>query len=294
MFKSVFYKNNSDSLLASYPFTIEQVVDKVMEIQGPEYIAAFGEEEYELKHKKILTERFTKLETIFRDERLPRDWDSYEPAGGIKMSMDPIDFPHFVQNKFKKLREVGILLSRSEFEKKEDPSKFRNPGKGGIYSQDLTRLWGAEYLRNILKNEDYKVPRFYLVVDEGVNEFTVNLRKDKMSVVINTCKKVAQVMVENIQPSGPSCSLEKDGWMLDAVGYIDFADSGNIRQSRMDGKFYVVDTEWKSLDGVVTHLNPGPLEIDNSITMPKLRRYASERFDALYNEEWKAKVSVSL
>lgn len=115
-----------------------------------------------------------------------------------------------------------------------------------------------------------------------------------MSVVINTCKKVAQVMVENIQPSGPSCSLEKDGWMLDTVGYIDFADPGNIRKSFLDGKFYIVDTEWKSFDGVVTHLNPGPLEIDSSITMRRLRLYASQRFDALYDEMWKAKISVSL
>lgn len=240
---------------------------------------------------KECVEEFTTLETAMRTMDLPEDWDAYEPAGGLKLSIDPDQINPFVQKKFADLRKAGLLLFRSEFEKQEDPARFRQPGKS--QNDDLTRLWGAEYLREKLRSvKHYSVPRFLIVVENGVKNIPVTVVKDKLSLVISKCDtQFAQVVVEDMKNTLGTCSFEKHGWMK-SIGYVDFADSGNIRQDR-DG-FYVVDTEWKSFE--VIEVVPEALKNMNP-TLQELRYYVNERCSVFYpesNDYWHKTVEVDL
>lgn len=57
---------------------------------------------------------------------------------------------------------------------------------------------------------------------------------------------------------------------MHSLGYVDYSDPGNILKGE-DGKYYVVDTEWKSLSGVLDKNDE-----DRKVSM--LRDYAIKRF----------------
>lgn len=275
--------------------SIDEVVQRVVDLKKDDYIDAYGEQEFYSHYKQVLTDKYTNLETVLRENQLSEDWDAYEPAGSIKLSIDPDYIDSFVQEKFSALRNSGLLLYRSEFEQQEEIIKFRKPGYN--QSADLTRLWGAEFLRKKLSNvENYAVPRFFIIIENSAKKIPVTIVKDTMSLVIAKCDtSFAEVVVENMENTVATCTREKHGWMS-AFGYVDYADSGNIREDRSRGQFYVVDTEWKSLDGVVELVDESLLDFNPSIT--KLRRYASERFDALHPEtsvtRWTKIVEVNI
>jgi hypothetical protein len=274
--------------------SMDEVIDRIINYKKDEYIELYGEEEYNLNHKQVVLERTIKLETSFRNPSLPADWDSFEPAGGIKLSIDTDEIDSLVQEKFLQLRINGLLLTRSEFEQREDVAKFRKPGKD--QNDDLTRLWGAEYLRKkLLGNEQYSVPRFFIIVEDGAKKIPVTVIKTYNSLLISKCDTAfAEVVVENMVDTRATCTKEKHGW-LEKIGYVDYADSGNIREGR-NGKFFVVDTEWKSLDGVIKIVDENLKSLDP--TLVRLRTYASERFNILHPETlshiWQKTVEVRL
>lgn len=145
---------------------VSMTADKVFK----NLIGNFDEEK---EKKEIL-----KFETILRKVKpLPTHWDSYEAAGGLQWSMNLSEIKAYTQQKFDNLRKSGILLFRSEFEKQEDPKKFRTLGvisKSGQKRGSLERLWGAEYLRTKLAQEEfYRVPRFILVIEDNVETLPV-------------------------------------------------------------------------------------------------------------------------
>ncbi len=275
-----------------------------LKISATEAVFNWRKEEYtrakvnfDEKEEKEEKEDIDTLEKTIQGGSLPQDWDVYSPAGGFKLTEDINTIDGFVQKKFKDLKESGLIMSRSEFEKREDPTKFRKPGIQHKDSPskvgDLTRLWGAEYLREKLKSrKNYDVPRTIIVIEDGITTLPITVKKDKLSVVVkqfDTDK--GEILVEDIKDSAATCSIEQHGWMSE-IGYVDFADAGNIREK--NGTYYVVDTEWKSLDGVTTLDIPSFEHINPDINMYRLRRYANERFDAVYTDEWKKEVNVDL
>lgn len=197
---------------------------------------------------------------------------SYEALGGLDVLMGLKEIEVYVQKKFDDLRKKGILLYQSEFETQENPEKFRKPGRGGAV-QSLDRLWGAEYLREKLKDkENYKVPRFFIVIKDHIKTLPIELWNfDPRYLRIKSIETPnAELLVENITPSIPVARNFCHRWMT-GIGYVDYSDPGNILRGE-DGNYYVVDTEWKSLEGCKY------LRQDKNMTAVKFREYIQDRF----------------
>lgn len=214
-----------------------------------------------------------------RASKYPPNWDSYEAAGGIKWTMGLEKIETFVQDKFDELRQTGILMFRSEFEKNENPSHFRTTGKifkEGQKRRELDRLWVAEYLRKELAHvELYKVPRVIVIIEDNVKSLPVSLWPYGPAILITEFgEECGEVLIENIEDGIPAANMSSHMPLREA-GYVDFSDSGNILKGK-DGKYYVVDTDWKSVsDGLAA-------KRDQNGTISTLRAYAQERFQAFY------------
>lgn len=188
-----------------------------------------------------------------KDKEFMASLDTYEPAGGLSYSMNYPEIAAHVQKKFDDLRASGILFSRSEFESKEDRTKFRTLGwlsKPDKKSGELSRLWGAEYLRKHLNPEGpHRVPRFVVIIENHVRTLPVQIDAGEKALHLNFDTSYGEILAEKI--NGPAiCDHLWDATSeLVELGYVDYSDPGNIRLGS-DGKRYIVDTEWKSLEGV--------------------------------------------
>lgn len=243
----------------------------------------------QIKKKKL--ESYKRLEETFRKLReiknMPvqySDWDVYgnnAVTGGLRFSMTLQEVQSHVYEKFRELREAGILLYRSEFNQVEKPEKFRTVGV--IYSSsqksgELDRIWGAEYLRNRLKGSTcYRVPKFRLVIEDGLTTLPVRLWSGGATLEINSIDTAhGEVLVENIENGKPVPG--KEHHELRAHGYTDLGhtglhDDGNVLKG-MDGYYYVVDTESKSFMARDKRFEKEPVK--------KLRIYAADRFIAFH------------
>ena len=256
---------------------IKEVATRILGVERQDWEECGFPWDQDRETKKLA--ELAKLEADLREQRshLPKGWDSYEPAGGLQWSMSLGNIHSHVQKKFEDLRKSGILLFRSEFERREDREKFRPAGRiyrAGQRNNDLTRIWGAEYLRKKLEEEElYRVPRFILIVEDRVKSLSVKLWDggSKSLFITSIEPDQGEIVVENVSRGKPDAWSAKHKWLL-RLGYVDFSDPGNILQGE-DGKYYIVDTEWKSLDGVLERSGE-PRKIG------LLREYAATRFHA--------------
>jgi hypothetical protein len=124
-----------------------------------------------------------------------------------------------------------------------------------MLSGSLQRLFGAEYLRKHLPIEsEYRAPRFIVVIENDVTTLPVLVSQAGFSLVIdNFDTTYGEILAEKI--TGPAVCDGCRDFSLRLLGYVDFSDPGNVRQSTADGKRYVVDTEWKSLVGLVERVD---------------------------------------
>jgi len=268
--------------------SIEEVAQRIVEVEKknrPKVENSFFDRFFAYDEEKE-KEKIIQKETALRKYQaiLPEEWDSYEAAGGLKWSMSLIQIAAHVQKKFDELRASGLLLFRSEFLAKENPLKFRSLGvifQPGQRSGDLARLWGAEYLRQKLaQREEYKVPRFVVVIEDDVKTLPISLWCGTHSLHINSFPTDSgEILVENIVHGRRVACEQNHRWMVQ-LGYVDYSDPGNILEGE-DGKYYVVDTEWTSLAGVTERNQEA-----RGIYM--LRQYAMQRFAAFH--PWFSKV----
>lgn len=236
-------------------------------------------------------ERLMKMEELLRaanEKPVPRwlkGWDSWRAQGGLGWSMGPQQMHRHVQRTFDYLRKSGMLLFRSEFERTEDPKKYRTLGvicEDGQKTGRLDRLFGAEYLRARLarkKCDNYKVPRFVVVIEDNITELQVHLRSLAPFLGISSINtKDGEVLVQKVDgvPDARNCRHQ---W-LTTLGYVDYSDPGNILKCR-DGNYYIVDTEWKSLEGC-RHIRK------ENMQLKRLRTYAEDRFEVF--NPWLEKV----
>lgn len=235
-------------------YSIQEVVQKVLDFQKNSWRQFDNFDENEAKKE------LTSLEMRFRQLKpndIPKQWDSYKPCGGIRWSMTLAEINSYAQKKFDNLRKSGILLFRSEFERLKDPTKFCTLGKGrfskGSKSGQLDRLWGAEYLRkNLAQNPLYKVPDYVIVIEDNVKSLPVNVYQEYKALMLSDFEtSYGEILAENIKGTKALVTQEKlrQHFWLKKLGYDDFGDPGNILEGE-DNKFYIVDTEWKSLAGL--------------------------------------------
>jgi hypothetical protein len=231
-----------------------------------------------------------KLRTVVPE--LPSDWDSYEAAGGIKLTMGIEKIEAYLQEKVDELRKSGILMFRSEFEQKEDPQLFRTPGKifnEGQRGGQLDRLWGAEYLRKELKdNESLRVPRYIVVIEDCVETLPISVSLQEQNALIHKFdSRYGEVLVENIKEGKKIAETYATAYSaqfneLKSIGYIDFSDNGNILEK--DGKHYVVDTDSTALEGATRQKYEGTVG---------LLSYARQRYKVFYENLKPIKVKIN-
>ncbi len=163
-------------------------------------------------------------------------WPQYELTGTVLnygMSWEAIT--RAVVDKFKQMYKNGQILTKQEFEKK-------NKSEWWPHGNDLTRIWGAEFLSKKFheeKREKFKTPRYIIVVDD--------LSKIKVKVSFNQCfpaiSKIMNGEVYAEKVKGKPAA--KKGLSIIGYGYTDYSDPGNIYLTE-DGIYYVLDTEYKS------------------------------------------------
>ena len=156
------------------------------------------------------------------------------------------------------------IITTEEFKKIE--KDYYKGARGGDYpSQDLTRIWGANYLKWAIKNksldEKYGVPDYVIVADDPNNiEIKLSFSKifpctgakhtgisEDFGGLVGASIYFKKIEGDNLRKIPPQKVIEikKE---LDDMGYVDHSEPGaesNVLLAS-DGKVYIVDTEKKS------------------------------------------------
>lgn len=138
---------------------------------------------------------------------------------------------------FSKLKNDGILISHTEFEKLDKNKWHYTPN-------NFTRIFGIDYLKQIffLNEKDYVVPKYILVAPENEN-IKVEIWFSPYLPTLNTtnCKIYSEKII-----GIPDAHNGRHKERLVKYGFKDYSDPGNI--IKMKDRYYVVDTELKSFD----------------------------------------------
>jgi hypothetical protein len=192
--------------------------------------------------------------------------------GGIHLAMDFDEILKRIKNKLFNLRKNKLLITGEEFEEL-DKSKWLLKGK------DLSRIWGAEYLKNMFrrdKNSNFSTPEYIIVVDDLYDiRVKINTPADGLPCV-NSIESGLIYATKIIGVRMADDSVVKN--TLEKYGYYDFKDIGNVLMNS-DGKttYYVVDTEIKSFDLKL----PYPLE-----EYRDLLEYLRKRFIVINSQDF--------
>lgn len=221
--------------------------------------------DFETQYQKILEDYMNFEENLNIIRKKPR-----ASFGEINYGMTLEEIKQKLWEKFKEFKKEGLIITHEEFEKIKD-NYFNKP------SQDLTRIWGADYLKNKINQSEYLKSKYavpnYIIVANNLNHLIIRLDFNQ-NFPIATALKNAEIYFEKI--SGPHVAswyslATKDIGISSGIGYDDFSDPGNIIFDSKSGKFYIVDTEFKSFKF--------PIKGYLSAILP----YASERFKYLNN-----------
>jgi hypothetical protein len=212
-----------------------------------------------------------------KDEPLSSIW------GGINYGMSLEEMEQAVRDKFIALYAEGKIISEDDFEKIKNDYYTEKP------HTELSRLWGAFYLKNAIDKSDdlrgkYDVPDYVIVAPDLDNiEVDLGLLNDMWPIVSSlknatfyfkkiTGRRVAQMGMDE----------REKGMLLSGTGYYDFSDPGNIIQDDKTGQYIVVDTEYKSFQ----------------ISLPPLLRetlkYAGKKFAYLYHDMYRHTIPIGI
>lgn len=189
--------------------------------------------------------------------------------GGINYAMTLKEMEQKLQEKFEDMNNRGLIIFKEEFERIKG-KYFSRP------TDDLTRIWGAEYLKNKINKSEYlkshyDVPTYVIVADDP-KHLEINLFFDKPTFPNAGTLGNAYIYFEKIV--GPRVAfwhspIVDEIGIKSGIGYNDFTDPGNIIE--MNGKNYIVDTEFKSFKF--------PISLNQTLILD----YAAKRFSYLNN-----------
>ncbi len=185
---------------------------------------------------------------------------TYEVAGSLSYAMPIDEIIHTVKTKFKEMHKNNQIITKNEFQTL-DPNKWYNKG------ENLTRIWGAEYLAK----RGYNVPKYIIVVDDPNNiKIKIVLRIGFPSIeyiengTVYAEKIIGEPAAADVRPIGSD------------HGYTDYSDSGNILRTQ-DDSLYFVDTEYKSFYDA----RPEPHIFEGIGQWQKKSDYLKERFELI-------------
>lgn len=206
---------------------------------------------------------------------------TWQVAGPLHYGMTLDQMKEAIKKKFQEMERTGKLMTEEELLKKYNRQDFYPlSGRGG---NNLTRIWGAEYLKsNISECDNLDVADHYLIVDSLELEVQVWHGEYPYLSVINN----AHILSKRIEGIGSAWDY-RFSKKLDELKYRDFKDFGNIICDT-HGIGWIVDTELKGFD---------PPDIDSDKYL--IRDYLKKRFKVLSGDDYRTlfqtfKISVSL
>jgi hypothetical protein len=192
-----------------------------------------------------LTKCYLKCEMFIREN--PGHIPIREVAGSLHYGMTLNKMKTVIQQKFSDMVASGKMMKEATLIETKDRSSF-HPEKGKRID-NLTRIWGAEYLKlNLQKNSKLDAPDHYLIVDNEATEIEVRVAHGRDGSIYPTLTTVryAQILSQKIAGEKNALSFRSSS-ELEKLRFSDFGDPGNII-SDSDGIGWVVDTEIKSFD----------------------------------------------
>ena len=203
-------------------------------------------EEARAKSKKeryaMLLSKYEGCEAHFKEYGKYMEEASLESLwGGINYSMTLDDMRKKVKEKFQNLKNSGLIISKKDFGKAKD-QYYDKP------SDNLTRIWGADYIRQQLQEkkwEDrYGVPDYIIVVDDPhAIQVVLNFTQERwptVSLLLN-----GDIYFKKIVGKG----VGNNSMDLTEIHYVDVGSSEDKKHNVLQtatGKRYIVDTEFKS------------------------------------------------
>lgn len=268
---SILIPNESSSDLNLAP---EKIVQKILqrdrkadEEENAEepFLASSTDESYWEKQEKL----YLRFEQWIRKNNQAPTW---EVAGPLHYGMTLSKMQKAIEQKFCNLVSSGLLIKESIFNKKR--SDFYPPtGKGG---DNLTRIWGAEYLNSNLSNQkDLKAAGHFLVVGDDADEIEVQVALGEypyLSIIKN-----GHIVSKKIDGEERAFSY-RSSMVLEKLRYKDFKDQGNIIQdaNRIN---WIVDTELKSFDAPPIGINQYAMQ---TFLKKRFAVLAGEAFNPFY------------
>lgn len=273
-----------DSSSQGLSLSPEELASLVVERDKKEFQTEFGEMEssfevsppnWEKKKKK-----YTALEEKIRSESV--SIPSWPVAGPLNYGMTLEKMKEVITNKFMEMANSGHLISEKQLGTYIRESFYPPDKKGG---DNLTRIWGAEFLVSNLQHEKaINAPEHFLIIEDPSLEIEIQVWHGPYPY-LSIVKKNGYVLSKKIE--GEPKALEyRCSTDLAKLKYKDFGDIGNvIKDSKGTG--WVVDTELKSFD-------PPKLSRESA----SMQNYARKRFEVLAKEEFFSlfqtfKISVS-
>ncbi len=190
--------------------------------------------------------------------------------GGINYAMSLEEMIQAVREVFNAIQKEGLIISKDAFKKIEDKYFTPNP------HTNLTRIWGAKYLKRKINESDYlrsnyAVPNYVIVTDDP------SMIKVKLNFGNEWCPSIddlenATIYFDKIIGIPVTIATTNDIGAKSGIGYNDFSGSQNVIYDTRDGKRYIIDTEDKSFK----------IPIDQAVQ--PLLSYAAKRFSYLNND----------
>ena len=234
---------------------VREAYRQVMEKATPEERA---EVEKPLDYDTIYQETYDKeyrevyAKTIKKFREYERDWEQYKETlkdtfplfmaltGGLNYAMTLDEIKEIVKEKFVTMNHKRLVISRDEYERSKD--KFFD-----FPRLNLTRIWGAQYLKKSIDEggvKGYNTPGYVIVTDnpEAIR-IKVSFDSDMAPVIDSLEDRKAFIVFEKIEgsPVGDSSDL------LRRFEYVDLGPEMrkryNVLEKKGTGIRYVVDTD---------------------------------------------------
>jgi hypothetical protein len=193
--------------------------------------------------------------------------------GGINYAMTLDEMKQKIREKFNEMKKQGLIISKNKFEKIKN--KYWTTLRYPSAAHDLTRIWGIDYLKNKIDEskflrDKYDVPNYVIVADDPTNIKVKVYFLNRNYPVVNSLENASLYFENIIGKRAASRNLQDlDIGRASGIGYDDFSDPGNIIFDEKTGKYYVVDTEYKSF------------KIPIGSKLKYLLEYAANRFNYL-------------
>ncbi len=171
-------------------------------------------------------------------------------GGGLNYMMTLEEMKQKIKEKFSAMKKNGLIISKADF------GKIKNKYFVPTGNNDLSRLWGAEYLKNRIStspnlSKKYDVPGYIIVVDNP-KLISVKIGLEHRFFPLVSLLENGMIYFEKIAgervAGAITSNADIDIGKVSGIGYADFSDKGNIILNSENHKEYIVDTEIKSFD----------------------------------------------